>query len=202
MQALGGVVYELPRRHPFATQLPPPISVPALHAARQSFRTRKRSPPLRAQRPPRRTKKRTDFLRALAEVDGLPVDIEAPIPVTKPAPRPSTHAARPGTAPASPATASRVAAAHRSPSPRCSSPSSLIGGGLYYFVIPLFKKSPSNRDAEYQRPGNSDVKPEDNPPVRSAAFTIPPPKKNEPKTPPPPTQSRAVQHRLRRRGKF
>ena len=35
-------------------------------------------------------KKATDFLRSLAEVDGLPVDIEAPVPFTKPAPRPPT----------------------------------------------------------------------------------------------------------------
>ena len=122
-------------------------------------------------------KKATDFLRSLAEVDGLPVDIEAPVPFTKPAPRPPT----PPPVPAPPPLPARPQPS-RSGAPLAIAAMlvalALIGGGIYFFIVPLFKKPVVVTQTDEPKASS-----EDNPP------SDPPPKKNEPKPPPPPTRA-------------
>lgn len=132
-------------------------------------------------------KKAADFLNALAEVDGLPVDIEAPILAPKLAPRPPTPTPPPVPAPVPP-----PLPPHSQPT-RSGAPLAiaamltalvLIGGGIYFFVIPLFHKPAKTELVE-----NDPVPPSDDNPPSDTPPTTPPPKKTEPKTPPPPTQA-------------
>ncbi|MEO7318014.1 MAG: tetratricopeptide repeat protein, partial [Chthoniobacteraceae bacterium] len=124
-------------------------------------------------------KKAGDFLRALAEVDGLPVDIEAPIPVAKSAPRPPPP---PRVAPPLPP--------HSQPG-RSGAPLAiaamlvaliLIGGGIYFFVIPLF-----NKPAVVTQNDEPTLPSDDNPPADPPISDTP--KKTEPKPPPQPSQA-------------
>ena len=177
MQALGSVVYEL-----LGGTLSPlgSGSDPGSHYTPLANLSEHGNQALRfALTPAPPYKKAGDFLRALAEVDGLPVDIETPIPIAKSAPRLPTPP--PSIAPPLPP--------HSQPS-RSGAPLAiaamvivlaLIGSGLYFFVIPLFKKPA--QIAEVTNTSGANVESTDNPPAD------PPPKKTEPKTPQPPSRA-------------
>ena len=172
IQSLGGIAYEL-----LGGTLSPLASTTDLgsHYTPLANLSEQGNEALRfALAPTPRYKNAGDFFRALAEVDGLPVDIEAPIPAAK-------SAARPPSPPPLPP--------HSQPS-RSGAPLAiaamltaliLIGGGLYFFVIPLFKKPVQT--TEVTGTGIPEENPPDNPPPDS------PPKKTEPKTPPPPSRT-------------
>ena len=126
-------------------------------------------------------KKAGDFLRALAEVDGLPVDIEAPVSVAKPAPRPPAQLppplpphGQPSHSGAPLAIAAMLVALV------------LVGGGLYYFVIPLFKSEPVRNDtvAESTTDPKASADPVSDPPPKKTES-----KQTEPKPPRGPTRT-------------
>ncbi len=183
MQALGGVVYEL-----LGGTLSPLGSGSDLgsHYTPLANLSEQGNQALRfalAPAPP--YKKAGDFHRALAEVDGLPVDIEAPIPVAKTAPRPSTPP--PITPPPLPL---------RSQPSRSGAPLAiaamlvaliLIGGALYLFVIPLFKKP--TPDIAQTNDNSADVSASGDSISGTQKPTTAPPKKTDPKTPPPPSRT-------------
>ena len=125
MQALGGVVYELlgGTLSPLSTGTD--LSARYTPLANLSEQGNEALRFALAPAPP--YKQAVEFLRALAEVDGLPVDIETPIVVAKPPPRPPAPAPPPPLPP-------------RSQPSRSGAPLAigamltaliLIGGGLY-----------------------------------------------------------------------
>ncbi len=187
MQALGGVVYEL-----LGGTLSPLASSSDIgsHYTPLANLSEHGNEALRfALTPAPPYKKADDFLRALAEVDGLPVDIEAPIPVSKPTPRPPV----PPPVSAPPPLPQRIQPT-RSGAPLAIAAMLvaifLLGGGIYYFVIPLFKKpAVVTQNDEPKFPS------EDNPPA-DPRPSDPPPKKIEPKLPPPPTRAELLKKAL------
>ena len=178
MQALGGVVYELlgGTLSPLSTG----TDLSARYTPLANLSEQGNEALRFALTPAPPYEKAVEFHRALAEVDGLPVDIEAPVPITKPAPRP-------------PAAVPPPLPPHSQPS-RSGAPLAiaamltaliLIGGGLYLFVIPLVKKAPAQSDvvvSENPQPIPTDDPLTDPPPA-------PRPKKTDPKTPAAPTRT-------------
>ena len=176
MQGLGGVVYEL-----LGGALSPLGSgtdhggryTPLANLSEQGNEALRH-----ALAPAPRYQKACDFCRALAELDDLPAsEIEKPAPVAKPAPRLPEPV--PAIAPLPPVLPPRSEPS-RSGVPLALAAMFvaliLVGGGLYYFVIPLFQKTQSGSAVAEPKPIEPDTTPDATPPPKPP---VKPPPTNE-----------------------